>query len=330
MYESGAHTSALEFLEEINRMEHQEINLVSRVKSLELTVAQLESRINVMGIMEQERDHYRRLLSRSKSIIQNLSTENKMLRDKLAVRERLCNTSNGRRNVETGNLSICPKVCLTFTRRSNDVLVSSSHSVPDLHTFYQGAQWPQQQQQQQQQRQQYQQQPPPQQQQLQRAQQVQPRQFQPPQVQQPTPQLVAHAPVPGPQTVQPQVQGQRLQEDSGSQPNKQASPASSSYSLTCNPVVYPAGYKPDERRYSISSESFNPTQFQNTKFRNIPKSEEDAEAIRSTVTSNVLFKHLDSEQLDVVVAAMMPLELPEGTVVVKQGCFNLELEPDLY
>lgn len=85
MYESEAYSSALGFLEEINRVEHQEINLVSRVKSLETTVAQLETRLNAMGMIDQERENYRRLLLKSRSIIQNLSSENRMLRELLAT-----------------------------------------------------------------------------------------------------------------------------------------------------------------------------------------------------------------------------------------------------
>eukprot|EP01127_Copromyxa_protea_P022670 TRINITY_DN826_c0_g1_i1.p1 TRINITY_DN826_c0_g1~~TRINITY_DN826_c0_g1_i1.p1 ORF type:complete len:606 (+),score=159.16 TRINITY_DN826_c0_g1_i1:419-2236(+) len=163
----------------------------------------------------------------------------------------------------------------------------------------------------------------------------QPRPQQPPQQQN-----QYHYQQPQPQRPQQQQQPIRTQQSPPAQQKPQQKvptdvntmqykqPNTSYEGLVCNPVVYPVGYKPEERRYSISSESFNPTQFQNTKFRNIPKSEEDSEAIRSTVTGNVLFKHLDSEQLDIVVAAMMPLELPEGTVVVRQDAS--EEENDMY
>jgi hypothetical protein len=102
MYESGAYTSALAFLEEVNRMEHQEVNLVTRVKTLEATVAQLESRLNAMGAFEVERENYRRLLSKSRGIIQDLATENRMLRELLTAVQHTGNFCSQNQDTELG------------------------------------------------------------------------------------------------------------------------------------------------------------------------------------------------------------------------------------
>jgi len=53
----------------------------------------------------------------------------------------------------------------------------------------------------------------------------------------------------------------------------------------------------------------------------IPKAEDVKARIRTTVQGNVLFKHLDDEELDEVVDAMDEVEFPPHSVVIKQGDF---------
>eukprot|EP01125_Pyxidicula_operculata_P011321 TRINITY_DN3710_c0_g1_i1.p1 TRINITY_DN3710_c0_g1~~TRINITY_DN3710_c0_g1_i1.p1 ORF type:complete len:754 (+),score=158.93 TRINITY_DN3710_c0_g1_i1:48-2309(+) len=84
-------------------------------------------------------------------------------------------------------------------------------------------------------------------------------------------------------------------------------------------VVYPAGYDPAKRRYSVSSESYNPELFRDVKLKVIPKSDDVRQRIRNTVRGNVLFKHLDDDQLDEVVDAMDEITVEPHQIVIKQG-----------
>jgi len=91
-------------------------------------------------------------------------------------------------------------------------------------------------------------------------------------------------------------------------------------------VEYPRGYDPTRRRYSISSESYSPEQFKDVEAIVIPKSSEEKAQIRATVKGNVLFKHLDADQLDEVANAMARREVAKGVNVVTQGSFVDENE----
>lgn len=86
-----------------------------------------------------------------------------------------------------------------------------------------------------------------------------------------------------------------------------------------NNIEYPKGYDPKRRRFSISSESYHPDQFKNTSLNNIPKSNEDIEKIRATIKENVLFKHLNENQLEIVANAMFEKQFKSGDIVIKQG-----------
>jgi hypothetical protein len=109
-------------------------------------------------------------------------------------------------------------------------------------------------------------------------------------------------------------------------------------------VEYPRGYDPTKRRYSISSESYSPEQFKDVEpivmylisicvldwplvllsYR--PKTDEEKAQIRRTVKGNVLFKNLDSDQLDEVANAMSRREVASNVNVVTQGSFVDENE----
>lgn len=89
--------------------------------------------------------------------------------------------------------------------------------------------------------------------------------------------------------------------------------------LTKFDVQYPTGYDPNRRRFSVSSESFDPETIKNVKTKTTPKSEEVKNTIRKIVQGNVMFKHLNEEELDEVVDSMEEVEFEPHVSVIKQG-----------
>lgn len=73
------------------------------------------------------------------------------------------------------------------------------------------------------------------------------------------------------------------------------------------------------KRNAVSAESVKQEDMKDAKTRNIPKSDEDTQGILEAVKSNLLFKHLDSNQLSVVVSAMERKEYKQGDVIIRQG-----------
>jgi cAMP-dependent protein kinase regulator len=102
-------------------------------------------------------------------------------------------------------------------------------------------------------------------------------------------------------------------------PSLHIEPRSGSKNLTRAEVAYPQGYDPMRRRFSVSSECINPEEVLNTQPKVVPKSEELKNAIRNAVRHNVLFKHLNAEQLEEIVNAMWEVTYNPGDIVIKQN-----------
>ena len=88
------------------------------------------------------------------------------------------------------------------------------------------------------------------------------------------------------------------------------------------PVVYPKGWDQNARRVSISSECFNPQQFDGLQLPKIHKSKEEANQIRRAVKYNVVFKHLEERKVEIVVDAMESRILEPNTLIIKEGSFD--------
>lgn len=74
------------------------------------------------------------------------------------------------------------------------------------------------------------------------------------------------------------------------------------------------------RRNSVCAEELNVKTFmQSSDVKNIPKSDEEAERIRHILKKNMLFQHLDEEQLLTVQNAMFLVEKENGDVIIQQG-----------
>lgn len=83
-------------------------------------------------------------------------------------------------------------------------------------------------------------------------------------------------------------------------------------------VTYPTGYNPLKRRFSVSSESFNPDQV-NVAAKIIPKSEETKASIRENIKHNLLFKNLSEDRIEEVVNAMTEVKYLPNDTVIKEG-----------
>ena len=57
----------------------------------------------------------------------------------------------------------------------------------------------------------------------------------------------------------------------------------------------------------------------NTQVKVVPKSEEETARILEILKKNVLFKHLDTDQMNTVKDAMTSMKFSEGDVIIKQG-----------
>jgi cAMP-dependent protein kinase regulator len=72
-----------------------------------------------------------------------------------------------------------------------------------------------------------------------------------------------------------------------------------------------------QRRVSVCAES--PSESMNTQVKVVPKSDEETARILEILKKNVLFKHLDSEQMNTVKDAMTMVKYAEGDCIIKQG-----------
>lgn len=87
------------------------------------------------------------------------------------------------------------------------------------------------------------------------------------------------------------------------------------------PVEFPPGYNQHRgRRFSVAGESYNPsTDFTNVQRNIIKKSNEARNRIRTVITSNILFKNLDEEQLEDLIDEMFEVRLKPDEVIIRQG-----------
>lgn len=84
-------------------------------------------------------------------------------------------------------------------------------------------------------------------------------------------------------------------------------------------IVYPSGYDPRRRRFSISSESYNPEQLAHVKTKEIPKTQECRDRLKATISGNTLFRHLTPEELDEVISAMWQVHIRGGEIILREG-----------
>lgn len=71
------------------------------------------------------------------------------------------------------------------------------------------------------------------------------------------------------------------------------------------------------RRVSVCAES--PSENMNAQVKVVPKSEDETARILEILKKNVLFKHLDVDQMNTVKDAMTSMKFNEGDVIIKQG-----------
>lgn len=83
-------------------------------------------------------------------------------------------------------------------------------------------------------------------------------------------------------------------------------------------VTYPTGYNPLKRRFSVSSESFNPDQA-NVEAKIIPKSDEAKSSIRENIKHNLFFNNLSEDRIEEVVNAMTEVKYLPNDTVIKEG-----------
>jgi len=77
------------------------------------------------------------------------------------------------------------------------------------------------------------------------------------------------------------------------------------------------------RRTSVCAEKLSiTTTLETTEVKNIPKTEEEAERIQEILKKNVLFQHLDEQQLLTVQNAMFLVEKEKNDVIIQQGDFG--------
>ena len=81
----------------------------------------------------------------------------------------------------------------------------------------------------------------------------------------------------------------------------------------------PAGY--DRRRFSVSAESglFPGAASLQREHKVVPKSDESREKIRTALKNSILFKHLETKELEQVVDIMFKVDLDAGKDVITQG-----------
>lgn len=79
------------------------------------------------------------------------------------------------------------------------------------------------------------------------------------------------------------------------------------------------GWNPSERRYSVSSESFDPEKLSFVQLKVIPKTPEESKRIRDVISGCVLFRHLDQARLDEVVDLVKSCQYPANVNVVEMG-----------
>ena len=72
-----------------------------------------------------------------------------------------------------------------------------------------------------------------------------------------------------------------------------------------------------QRRVSVCAES--PSESMNAQVKVVPKTPEETERILNILKKNVLFQHLDPEQMNTVKDAFTLIKYKEGDVIIKQG-----------
>ncbi|KAI8140703.1 camp-dependent protein kinase regulatory subunit [Fennellomyces sp. T-0311] len=86
-----------------------------------------------------------------------------------------------------------------------------------------------------------------------------------------------------------------------------------------SPISFPPAAYNGARRVSVSAESMTPSSGNDYPKQIIPKSEEQCERIRVSVTNNFLFRNLDEEQYQDVVHAMAEKQVHINEKVIEQG-----------
>lgn len=72
------------------------------------------------------------------------------------------------------------------------------------------------------------------------------------------------------------------------------------------------------RRVSVSAETVDPNAAQ-VEFQKIPKTEQQSARIREILAMNIMFKHLDEQQVQKVKDAMFQVDKKKGDVIIKEG-----------
>lgn len=91
-----------------------------------------------------------------------------------------------------------------------------------------------------------------------------------------------------------------------------------------SPILFPSGFNHRMRRYSVSAEpmqDYENYSLEQVMSKVVIKDSETRQRLLKIISQNILFKHLNEEQLDQCVDIMFEKKFNKGDIIIRQGIF---------